>query len=204
MDGKVFIVDDNQAILSVLEKLLVSIGLAVTTFDDGHDFLDHYHGEPGCVILDLRLPTLSGIKIQETLQKKGHSIPIIFISGHGDIAFAVKAIKNGAVDFITKPFVNQELIDTVQMALHMDQNTKQKEHDTADIVTRLNSLTSREKEMLAGIVAGKLTKQIAHDINISVNTAEVHRAHVMQKMKAKTLGHLLGMVFKHDLMEMLD
>ena len=204
MSKIVFIVDDNQDILTILTKLLESVGMEVTSFDDGQAFLDAYTGQRGCVLLDLRLPSISGIKVQETLKQRGYSIPVVFISGHGDIPFAVKAIQNGAVDFITKPFVNQDLIEVVQLALRNDKAIDVKEQDQQAICARINTLTDREKELLLGIIKGKLTKQIAHEMAISTNTAEVHRAHVMQKMQAKTLGHLLGMVFRYDLEHMLE
>lgn len=204
MPNEIYIVDDNLEITQVLTQLLDSVGLQSICYHDGQSFLDAYQGQRSVLLLDLRLPTMSGLKVQETLQQQRHNIPIIFISGHGDISMAVKAIQRGALDFITKPFNNQYVIEAVQTALHHEHSASNRQQEKSIVSTRLAALTPRERQLLEGIVNSKRTKQIASELHISPNTAEVHRSQIMKKMEAKSLAHLITMVVKHNLIELHD
>jgi two-component system response regulator FixJ len=191
MNQIVFVVDDDPEIGKMLSWLIESIGADIEIYTSGEEFLEAYQGRLGCLILDVRMKGMSGLRLQELLQERGDKIPIIFISGHGDIPMTVRVMKNGAKDFFTKPFNNQLLLDAVQQAL--EQNSKQyKEQLTKDkIKTQIDSLTSREQEVLNRIIKGKLNKVIAHDLGISISTVEAHRAKVMEKMQAKSLAELI-------------
>jgi len=191
---KVFVVDDDASIRRALERLLKSVGLDVETFSTAREFLSHeeYEG-PNCLVLDVRMPGLSGLDLQQELTKADRSLPIIFISGHGNIPMSVRAMKAGAVDFLEKPFEDQDLIDLIQNAIEQDRETKREHVKKRNIQKRFESLTSREREVFAHVVAGLLNKQIAFKLGISEKTIKVHRGRVMEKMAAGSLADLVRM-----------
>lgn len=196
-ESTVFIVDDDEAVRDSLKMLVRSIGLSVETFASADDFLESYDpARPGCLILDIRMPGMSGLELHEQLRDMNATLPIIFITGHGDIPMAVQSIKAGAIDFIPKPFRDQELIDRIQQALEQNVSTRKSvgEHDA--IAKRIDSLTPREREVMEYVAKGEPNKAIAYDLSISERTVEVHRARVMEKMKADSLPDLVQMVMK--------
>ena len=196
-ESSVFIVDDDEAVRDSLKMLVRSIGLSVETFTSAADFLESYDpSRAGCVILDIRMPGMSGLELQEQLSARNATLPIIFITGHGDIPMAVKSIKAGAVDFIQKPFRDQELIDRIQQALEQNVRTRNRVGEDDAIAERITSLTPREREVMEYVARGEPNKAIAYDLNISERTVEVHRARVMEKMKADSLPDLVQMVIK--------
>ena len=192
----VFIIDDDEGINQVLARLFDSVGMQHCIFTSAEAFLAAYKGEPGCLILDIRLKGMSGLVLQEQMKARKMDLPIIFLTGHGNINMAVKAMKEGAFDFLTKPFHNQELLDKVHHAVrsHVDKGLVQKERQA--LRQKIEALTPREKELLDAIVQGRQTKEIAAALGISINTAQIHRANLMKKMDAKNLGTLINMVIK--------
>ncbi len=193
-DPIVFIVDDDESVRKSLERLIISVGLKVETFSSAIEFLkrDSYHG-PACLILDVRMPGLSGLDLQAELAKAQRTLSIVFITGHGNISMSVQAIKAGAVDFLEKPFEEQDLLDAVNLAIQKDRLAKEKLAELREIQERVESLTPREREVFALVVTGMLNKQIAFDLGISEKTIKVHRARVMQKMQADSLADLVRM-----------
>ncbi len=188
----VFVVDDDQAVRDSLQWLIQSVGLRVETFSDALTFLDQADpSRPGCVVLDVRLPGISGLEVQEQLAERGLDWPIIVITGHGDVPMAVRAMKSGALDFIEKPFSDQVLLDQVQRAIELDTRRRSERAETDGITQRINTLTPREREVLDLVVAGKVTKQIARELNLADKTVEAHRARVMEKMRAESIAHLV-------------
>lgn len=186
----IYIVDDDEALCKALRWLLESVDLKVETFNSALDFLSAYQSNwRGCLLIDIRMPFMSGLQLQEKLIEIGNLIPIIMISGHGDISMAVRAMKAGAVDFITKPFNDQILLEQIQHALTLNKQVENKQ----TLLSRYQSLTLREQQIMCGVVDGKMNKQIAFDLQISPKTVELHRAHVMQKMGAKTFAELVKM-----------
>ncbi|NKB33883.1 MAG: response regulator [Pseudomonadales bacterium] len=195
----VFIVDDEEPIRDALEMLIMSVGLQVKSFDSAINFLDEYDStKKGCLILDIRMPMMSGLELQDELIKRNSSLPIIFISGHGDIPMAVNAVKKGAQDFIAKPFKDQELLDCVQRALRENEQVQVKLSARQEILDRIASLSEREKQVMDLMVEGIANKVIAVDLAISQRTVEVHRAKVMEKMYAASLAQLVKMVASLD------
>ncbi len=191
----VFIVDDDPAMRSSLCWLIESIGLHVETYPSAADFLANYDpAKPGCLVVDVRMQGMSGLELQEKLAINRDPIPIIVITGHGDVAMAVRAMKSGAVDFIEKPFNDQLLLDRIQEALGKDEEARLYNAEYATISARIALLTTREREVMEHVVAGQLNKQIAADLNISIKTVEVHRTKVMEKMRAGGLSKLVEMV----------
>lgn len=190
----VFVLDDDASVRKALKRLIISIDLKVKTFDSAQTFLQYgpYNG-PACLVLDVRMPGMSGIKLQEKLARDDFNIPIIFITGHGNISMSVKAMKAGAVDFIEKPFEDQKLIDAINKALEKDQRDRIKRTDLKKLQGRIKLLTPREHEVFTLVVSGRLNKQIAFDLGMSEKTVKVHRARVMTKMKAKSLAKLVLM-----------
>lgn len=189
----IYIVDDDEALCKALSWLLESIGLKTKAFHSAGDFLKVYDlCWRGCLLIDIRMPDISGLQLQEKLIELGNLIPIIMISGHGDISMAVRAMKAGAVDFITKPFNDQLLIEQIQAALMLNSQVESKH----SIQKNYQQLTPREQQILAKVVAGKMNKEIAYELNISHKTVELHRSHVMQKMGAKTLADLVKMSYE--------
>ncbi len=188
----VFLVDDDQAVRESLRWLIESVGLNVATYDSAQAFLENYYpGRAGCLVLDLRMPGMSGLELQEKLVAQGSQLPIIIITGHGDVPMAVRAMKAGAVDFVQKPFHDQELLDRIHEALEQNARTRQAMAERTKITARLAHLTPRELEVMDGVVAGKSNKVIAAELGISGKTVEVHRAKIMEKMQAKSLAELV-------------
>ena len=191
----VFVVDDDQAIRSSLQWLIESVGLQVETYPTADDFMrSYYPGRSGCLLLDVRMPGMSGLELQEYLVEKQIRIPVIIITGHGDVPMAVRAVKSGAVDFIEKPFNDQLLLDAVHRAIEQDAEQRGRASRLADIRERLVKLTPREREILDMVVAGNRNKVIAIDLGISQSTVEAHRAKVMEKMQAASLSELMRMM----------
>jgi FixJ family two-component response regulator len=188
----VFVVDDDAGIREAIRGLLASVGIEVQTFNSAAEFLGSERPEvPACLVLDVRLPGLSGLDLQRELSESGTTIPIVFITGHGDIPMSVEAMKGGAVEFLTKPFREQQLLDAVQHAIARDRVERKQRAEVAEIRQRYESLTPRERQVMAHVVAGRLNKQIAFDLGTSEITVKVHRAQVMQKMQVDSLAALV-------------
>jgi RNA polymerase sigma factor (sigma-70 family) len=191
----VFVVDDDQAMRSSLQWLIESMGMRVETYDSAQAFLDAYYpGRAGCLLLDVRMPGMSGLELQAYLARREHRIPVIIITGHGDVSMAVKAMKNGAVDFIEKPFDDEALIVSIRNALQHDEKQRALRAQRADIAARMAELTPREHEVMAMVTDGRSNKEIATALGVSAKTVEVHRARVMDKMRADSLAELVRMV----------
>jgi FixJ family two-component response regulator len=190
----VFVIDDDASVREGLEDLLRSIGLAVMAFGSGQDFLHFARPDvPACIVLDVRLPGQSGLEFQRALADADIHLPIIFITGHGDIPMSVQAIKSGAVEFLTKPVHEQKLLDAVQAALARDQAQRQEAKLVAELQERFRSLTAREREILSLVITGRQNKQIAGDLDLSVMTVKVHRSQITRKMGAKSVIDLVRM-----------
>lgn len=190
----IFIIDDNPAIRDSLQWLLESVGLRAIAFPRGQDFLDTYKpGQYGCLLLDVRMPGMSGLHLLEKLRQADIDLPVIIITGYGDVPAAVAAMKGGAVDFIEKPFNEQLLLDSVQNALAQDQAQRQSRLRRQEVIQRFASLTPREEEVMKWVVEGLPNKDIAENLAVSRKTVEVHRAKVMAKMQAESLSDLIQM-----------
>jgi FixJ family two-component response regulator len=195
----VFIVDDDEAVRNSLRLLLKSVGLAAAALPSAREFLDSYKpAQPGCLVLDVRMPGMSGLELQQLLNLQGAVIPVIFITGHGDIPMAVEAMQAGAFDFLQKPFRDQQLIDCIQRALEKDRASRAELDERSRIEERLGSLTPREREVLTLVTGGKPNKVMAADLGVSQRTVEIHRARVMEKMGAASLAQLVRMVMDLD------
>jgi FixJ family two-component response regulator len=193
----VFIVDDDDAVRESLEFLMKSINQPAESYASAKDFLAAHHPDkPGCLLLDIRMPGMSGIELQEELKRREAHIPIIFITGHGDVPMAVKAIQAGAADFIQKPFRDQELIDRIREVLVEDAQERAERLERGEILHRMSTLTEREREVMEQVVVGKANKVVAIDLSVSQRTVEIHRANVMEKMKAKSLAQLVRLVMR--------
>ena len=191
----VFVVDDDEGVRNSLRFLLKSVGLATQALASAGEFLDTYKpSQPGCLVLDVRMPGMSGLELQQQLNLRGAVIPVIFITGHGDIPMAVEAMQQGAFDFLQKPFRDQDLIDRIQRALERDARNRAALVEHARIRTRLDSLTPREREVLALMTRGKPNKIMAAELGVSQRTVEIHRARVMEKSGAASLAQLVRMV----------
>ena len=200
LDATVFIVDDDPLVRDALKSLIKSVGLNVHTFSSAREFLDHDHpDEPCCLVLDVRMPLLSGLGLQDELAKRDLTIPVIFITGHGTVPLSVRAMKAGAMDFIQKPFEDQDLLDAIYLAIKQDRQVKRVQAETRKIKQRLKSLTLREHEVFTLVVAGMLNKQIAFDLEMSEHTVKTHRARVMKKMQAESLADLVRLSEKADM-----
>ena len=193
----VFIVDDDASVRDAVEDLLRSVGLRAESFGSAQEFLNRVRPEaPGCIVLDVRLPGLSGLEFQRALTQAGVYLPIIFMTGYGDIPMSVQAMKSGAIEFLAKPLKEQALLDAVQSAIERDRARIREAKVVADLRKRLDSLTSRERDVLALVVTGRLNKQVAGQLGVSEMTVKVHRSQVMRKMRAKSLVDLVRMADK--------
>ncbi len=195
----VFIVDDDDGIREGLSLLLETVGQACELFESAVDFLEAYDPERGgCLVLDMRMPRMTGLDLQEHLLERGATLPIIFITGHGDIPMAVEAMRRGALDFIRKPFREQDLLDRINEALDVDAGKRREMHDRQQLRDRIASLSDREREVFDCVAEGKMNKVIALDLGISERTVEVHRSHVMKKLEARTLAQLVRIKLESD------
>jgi len=190
----VFIVDDDAAIRFAMQALMDSVNLNHEIFASADEFLAKVGDQrPGCLVLDIRMPGLGGLELQEELIKRQSTLPIIFITGHGDVPMAVEAMQKGAVDFIQKPFRDQELLDRIREALATDEERRESQKHHAEVSSRLERLTNREREVFDLVVTGKPNKVIAYELGVSQRTVEIHRARVMEKMQARSLADLVKM-----------
>ncbi|HYU45346.1 MAG TPA: response regulator transcription factor [Terriglobales bacterium] len=190
----VFVVDDDASVREALKSLIRSVGLQVELFESAQEFLHRKQPDgPSCLVLDIRLPGISGLDFQRKLAEGNIPIPIVFITGHGDIPMSVRAMKAGAVEFLTKPFRDQDLLDAIQVALERDRARRQQEAEIATLQERFDSLTPREREVLPRVVSGLLNKQIAAEMGTSETTVKVHRGQLMRKMGADSLPELVRM-----------
>jgi two-component system response regulator FixJ len=196
MNGEptVFVVDDDQAMRNSLKWLIESIGMQVRTYGSADEFLSSYYpGRAGCLLLDVRMPGMSGLELQAYLARQQSRLPVIIITGHGDVAMAVKAMKSGAVDFIEKPFHDEDLLSSIRNALDFDEKQRALQSQRAQIAARLAELTPREHEVMEMVTEGRANKEIAASLGVSAKTVEAHRARVMEKMHARSLAELVRM-----------
>jgi FixJ family two-component response regulator len=193
----VFIVDDDHGMRQAIQDLVESVGLCAESFANGQDFLNRSQAPgPSCLVLDVRLPQMSGLDFQSLLARNGMQIPIIFITAHGDIPMSVRALKSGAVEFLTKPFRDQDLLDAIQQALQRDRVARKQQAEIFHVRERYQTLTAREREVMTLVVSGLLNKQIASEIGASEATVKIHRGNLMQKMRAGSLIELVRMADK--------
>jgi FixJ family two-component response regulator len=192
---RVYIVDDEEAVADSVAMLLRSVGLATKTFSDARSFLENYNPEmAGCLLLDVRMPKMGGLELQEELNRQRCTLPVIFITGHGDVPMAVEAMRAGAIDFLQKPFNDDELIRRVQKALDEDAGQRALLKQREEVERRWTGLTERERDVAQRISDGEANKVVAADLNISERTVEVHRARIMQKMGVRSIAQLVRMV----------
>jgi FixJ family two-component response regulator len=204
-DAIVFVVDDDSSIREAIKSLVTLSGLRVETFGTAQEFLQSKRPDlPGCVVLDVELPGLSGLDLQRELAAHGIKLPIIFITGYGDIPMSVRAMKAGALEFLTKPFRDQDLLDAIQQALERDRAARQHSREIAELRERFDALTSREREVMSLVVAGWLNKQIGFELKISEITVKIHRGRVMGKMGAQSLAELVRMTERLELPTVTD
>jgi RNA polymerase sigma factor (sigma-70 family) len=190
----VFIVDDDPSIRFAMQALMDSVNLPHEIFASADEFLEKVTDQrPGCLVLDIRMPGLGGLELQQELLGRGNTVPIIFITGHGDVPMAVEAMQKGAVDFIQKPFRDQDLLDRIREALTTDKERREEQQKHAEVAERLARLTNREREVFDLVVTGKPNKVIAYELGVSQRTVEIHRARVMEKMQARSLADLVKM-----------
>jgi FixJ family two-component response regulator len=196
----VFVLDDDPSVRKSLRFLLNSAGYSVETFASAKEFLESGHDAPGpaCLVLDVKMPGLSGLDLQKELKSRNQDIPIIFITGHGDIPMSVQAMKNGAVDFLPKPFDDGDLLDAVKAAFLKDLQARADQNELKNIMQRLDSLTPRENEVLSYLITGMLNKQIAYELNISERTVKAHRKKVLDKMGVNSIAELVRLTEKAD------
>jgi FixJ family two-component response regulator len=196
-DPTVFIIDDDRSMRQAIQDLVESVGLRAESFATGEEFLRTTHpARPSCLVLDVRLPQMSGLDFQHRLVETGNQIPIIFITSHGDIPMSVRALKAGAVEFLTKPFREQDLLDAIQQALQRDRDAHEQQAEIHDLQDRYRALTAREREVMTLVIGGMLNKQIASAIGASEATVKIHRGNVMRKMHAGSVVDLVRMADK--------
>lgn len=196
----VYIVDDDESVREALSSLVRSVGLRVQTFASAQDFLNHVRSDaPACLVLDVRMPGLSGLELQRMLVEAEQALPIIFITGHGDIPMTVRAMKAGAAEFLPKPFNDQDLLEAIAQALQRDAATRRQRANLSELRARYKSLTPREREVMTRIVKGLMNKQVAGELGIAEITVKVHRHKVMEKMKAQSLAALVRMAERLEL-----
>ncbi len=194
-EPRVFVVDDDQEVRNALELLMESVGLRASTYESAQAFLDAFDPDlPGCIVLDVRMPGMSGMDLQARLAAETLHPPVIIITGHGDVPMAVRAVQSGAVDFIEKPFNDQALLDSVHKAIEQDARQRGEASRLSELVEKYESLTPREREVLKLVASGQRNKVIAADLNVTQSTVEAHRAKVMEKMDAHSLSDLMRMV----------
>jgi FixJ family two-component response regulator len=205
IDGCVHIVDDEESIRDSIALLLRSAGVRSRQYRDPHEFLATYRPDgPGCLVLDVRMPRMTGLELQQELNRRGWTLPVIFVTGHGDVPMAVEAMRDGAIDFLQKPFSDDALIHRVGKALEQDERARAQAVDRGTLAARLESLTPREREIAGRIVSGQANKVIAIELQLSERTVELHRARVMQKMKVRGVAQLvqawtiLGLIERRD------
>ena len=195
LEAAVYVIDDDPSVRRAIKRLIGSVGLHVEVFESAQEFLaDKLPNVPSCLVLDIRLPGISGLNFQRQLVKANVQVPIVFITAHGDIPMTVRAMKAGAVEFLTKPFRDQDLLDAIHLALEKDRSRRQQEAELAVLFERYKSLSPREREVVAMVVSGKLNKQIAAQIGTAENTVKVHRSRAMEKMQANSLADLVKMM----------
>ena len=193
----VFVVDDDASMRDAISRLLNAVGLTVQTFASARAFLNRRLPEvPGCLVLDVRLPGLSGLDLQREMVERGIHIPVVFITGHGDIPMSVQAMKAGAVEFLTKPFRDQDLLDAVRSGIQLDRKEREERTELAELRDCVGLLTQREQEVMSLVVSGLLNKQIALQLGTSEKTIKIHRSQVMRKMRASSLADLVRMCLK--------
>jgi len=204
-DKTVFVVDDDQAIRNSLKWLIESVGMKVEAFESADAFIESYYpGRSGCLLLDVRMPGMSGLDLQEYFVSEGIRIPVIIITGHGDVPMAVRAMKAGAVDFIEKPFNDEVLLDSIRNALALEAEQRMEQAQRAEIAARLAHLTPRELEVMEMVTNGKSNKEIASSLGVSSKTVEAHRARVMEKMEAESLADLVKMAIVANMSQAED
>lgn len=197
----VYVVDDDEGIREGLSLLLETTGQLVQSYSNAKDFLDDYDNTMrGCLILDIRMPRMTGLDLQKKLNDCGASLPIIFITGHGDIPMAVEAMRQGALDFIRKPFREQDLLDRINQALLIDVGRSKQEHDRSITLRKLAMLSEREQQIFERVAKGEMNKVIAHELGISERTVEVHRSQVMKKLEVKTLAELVRFKLQEEML----
>ena len=195
LEPTVYLVEDDAAVRRALDLLLAARGLHRRVYASGQEFIDDYDpARPGCLVTDLRMPGMSGLDVQKALLAEGHHIPVIFITGHGDVPQAVRAMKGGAVDFLQKPFENEVLIAAIEKALAQEEESRRLRAEARDAAARMQTLTPREVQVMEMVVEGKANKVIASDLELSIKTVEFHRAHVMEKMKVESVAELVQIV----------
>lgn len=204
-EGCVHIVDDEESIRDSIALLLRSVGVRSRQYQDAHEFLATYRSDgPACLVLDVRMPRMTGLELQQELNRRGWTLPVIFVTGHGDVPMAVEAMREGAIDFLQKPFSDDALINRVRKALEQDERARNQALDRDVFASRLESLTPREREIASRIVNGQANKVVAIELQLSERTVELHRARVMQKMKVRGVAHLvqawtvLGLIDRRD------